>query len=158
MPIEPGLGMFIKVISEALEQYANNQLQSRNLTFSQSKLLMVLGNNPDHTASMKELEEAFHSAQSTVCGIVSRMEKKGLVQALPCGTDKRVKRIALTPDGEIMRLECIDDIRDSESWLTLALDEQEREQLRQLLRKIIAEKWSSGIFCCQQQNDSIKKG
>ena len=74
MPPEPGVGLYLKVLSKALEHYANSQLQNRNLTFSQSKLLMELGDHPDHAATMKELEEAFHSAQSTVCGIVARLE------------------------------------------------------------------------------------
>ena len=153
MPLEPGIGLYLKVLSKALEQYANNQLQTRNLTFSQSKLLMVLGDCTDHTASLKELEEAFHSAQSTVCGIVSRMEKKGLVQALPSGTDRRVKRIALTPAGETLREECVSDILDSERWISAGLTQEENLLMRQLLEKICAEKWSSGAIGPEQKPD-----
>lgn len=143
---KPGVGLYLKILSQSMEQYVNNQLQSRNLTFSQSKLLMVLGDHSDHAASMKELEEAFHSAQSTVCGIVSRMEKKGLVEAIPCEQDKRIKRIRLTGLGEEARATCISDIEESDRWITAVLDEDQRATLFSLLKMMCEEQWSKEDF------------
>lgn len=100
MPCTTGYGLYIKKIGDILEQHMNKQLQHRNLTFGQSKLLMILGECKEHTAGMKELEERVHSAQSTVFGLVSRMEKKGLVTCYTAPNDRRVKMVTLTTEGE----------------------------------------------------------
>ena len=49
---------------------------------------------------MKELEHYFQIAQSTVVGIVSRLEKKELVEAFGDSSDKRIKVVHITPSGE----------------------------------------------------------
>ena len=50
--------------------------------------------------TMKELEHYFQIAQSTVVGIVSRLEKKELVEAFGDSSDKRIKVVHITPSGE----------------------------------------------------------
>ena len=83
MPCEQDIGLLMKMIVDRMEQRANRQLRSLGLTFGQSKILMVLGAAPDGQLTMKELEERFRSAQSTISGLVSRMEKKGLLECRP---------------------------------------------------------------------------
>lgn len=51
------------------------------------------------------------------------MEKKGLIEAIACPGDRRVKRIHLTEAGIAMRETCISDMHASEAWLTAALSE-----------------------------------
>ena len=142
MHTEPPLGMCLKMASNCMEQYINGQLTSRNLTGSQLHMLMELGKRPEGAATMKELEHSFRMAQSTICGLVSRMEKKGLLEDAPLPGDKRVKRIRLTPAGYELRSLCISDFDNAESWLTESLSADEIAALTGLLRKICDDKRS----------------
>ena len=72
-----GYGWYIKRIDNALEKEANQNLQALNLTMQQNRVLILLAHAPAHTLSLKALEEHFSAAQSTVAGLVSRLEKKG---------------------------------------------------------------------------------
>ena len=136
MPCQRDVGRYLKKIGNSMEQHANQQLQSLDLTFSQSKLLMVLGDREHYTASMKELEGVFHSAQSTVSGLVSRMEKKGLVQCSSPSGDKRVKQVTLTEAGLALRAQGIRDIETTNEWLVSALNAEERVLLLDMLDRI----------------------
>ena len=131
-----GYGWYIKRIDNALEKEANQNLQALNLTMQQNHALVMLVHAEDHTLSLKALEERFCAAQSTVAGLVSRLEKKGLVEALHDPEDRRIKLVRLTPDGKAMQLACRQDVVDSETRLTSLLTEAEKEQLITCLQKV----------------------
>ena len=131
-----GYGWYIRRIGNALEKEVNRNLQDHNLTLQQSHVLVMLSRQDDLTLPLKELESRFGAAQSTVAGLVSRLEKKGLVEALHDPEDKRIKLVRLTPDGKAMQLACRQDVVDSEARLTALLTDQEREQLLSCLQKV----------------------
>lgn len=131
-----GYGWFIKRIDNALEKEANSNLQALNLTIQQNRVLIQLVHEADRTLSLKALEERFGAAQSTVAGLVSRLEKKGLVEALSDPADRRVKLVRLTEEGmrlcEISRQNVI----ASEDRLTALLTADEKEALLSCLKKV----------------------
>lgn len=131
-----GYGWFIKRISNALEKEMNHNLQSHNLTMQQSRVLVILAHAPEMTLPLKELEERFCAAQSTVAGLVSRLEKKGLVKGVSAPGDRRVKHVHLTEAGLQMHLACHQDILASEKRLTSQLTDEEKELLLDCLRKV----------------------
>lgn len=131
-----GYGLYIKKLAECMEAEANRSLQSHNLTFIQSKVLMTLMCRDGHIATMKELEAHFDFAQSTVAGLVSRMERKGLIESVPDETDRRIKRVRLTDDGIKLCEACWNDINASDEMLVSALDAQERKLLLHFLERI----------------------
>ena len=133
-----GYGLYFKMVSDCMESRANRSLQSRNLTFSQSKVLRYLAHQPGHTATLKELEMRFHSAQSTVSGLAVRLEQKGLIVATPCPEDRRVKRVTLTEAGERAERGCHEDFIRAEARLVAPLTEGERAQLLDYLQRICA--------------------
>ena len=92
--------LLIKQLHDRLEKYANNDLRSRDLTMMQVSVLQVLKLAEGQKMTMKELEHYFQIAQSTVVGIVSRLEKKELVEAFGDSSDKRIKVVHITPSGE----------------------------------------------------------
>ena len=75
-----GYGWYIKRIDNALEKEANSNLQALNLTMQQNRVLIQLAHAEGNTLSLKALEERFGAAQSTVAGLVSRLEKNALGQ------------------------------------------------------------------------------
>lgn len=131
-----GYGWFIKRIDNALEKEANQNLQALNLTMQQNRVLIHLAHAEDHTLSLKTLEEQFGAAQSTVAGLVSRLEKKGLIEAVPDPADKRVKLARLTDAGIKLHAQGRQLLVESEARLTANLSDEEREIFLSCLKKV----------------------
>ena len=131
-----GYGWFIKRIDNALEKEANQNLQALNLTMQQNRVLILLAHAEEHTLSLKALEEHFGAAQSTVAGLVSRLEKKGLIEAVPDPSDRRVKLARLTEEGARIHAQSRQDVVNSESRLTANLSPEEREVFLSCLKKV----------------------
>ena len=131
-----GYGWFIKRIDNALEKEANQNLQVLNLTMQQNRVLIQLAHAPENTLSLKALEERFGAAQSTVAGLVSRLEKKGLVEARSDPADKRIKLVRLTAEGLALHAQSHQKIVESEERLTRLLSEEEKAALLASLRKV----------------------
>jgi DNA-binding MarR family transcriptional regulator len=104
---------------------------SENLTASQGKTLNVLRRGP---AAMRVLASILTCDASNMTGIVDRLEKRGLVRREPSSTDRRVKNVVLTDEGERV----IDVIR-GKMHTTLAglnrLSDQDQEALYDLLER-----------------------
>lgn len=131
-----GYGCLIKRIDNALEKEANSNLQALNLTMQQNLLLIQLALADSRILSLKTLEERFGAAQSTVAGLVSRLEKKGLIEALSDPADRRVKLVRLTEEGERLNAISRQKVVESEARLTALLTEEEKEQLLNCLKKV----------------------
>ena len=131
-----GYGWYIKRIDNALEKEANQHLQALNLTMQQNRVLIHLAHADGQTLSLKTLEEHFGAAQSTVAGLVSRLEKKGLVEAVPDPADRRVKLAKLTEEGIKLHAQSRQWVVDSEERLTANLSPEEREVFLQCLQKV----------------------
>ncbi len=131
-----GYGWFIKRIDNALEKEANQNLQALNLTMQQNRVLILLAHAEEHTLSLKALEERFCAAQSTVAGLVSRLEKKGLIEAVSSPADRRIKLVRLTEEGARVHAKSRQDVVNSESRLTANLSPEEREVFLSCLKKV----------------------
>ncbi len=131
-----GYGWYIKRIDNALEKEANQNLQALNLTMQQNHALVMLVHAENHTLSLKALEERFCAAQSTVAGLVSRLEKKGLVEAVSDPDDRRVKLVRLTEEGRRLCAISRQNVVDSEDRLTKHLSPEEKEMLLSCLKKV----------------------
>ncbi|MET9904445.1 MarR family transcriptional regulator [Streptomyces sp. NPDC006446] len=104
---------------------------SENLTASQGKTLNVLRRGP---ASMSSLATTLTCDASNMTGIIDRLEKRDLVRREPRPSDRRVKDVVLTAEGERV----IDVIRGKMHTTQAGLnrlDEQERDTLYALLER-----------------------
>ena len=131
-----GYGWYIKRIDNALEKEANQNLQALNLTMQQNRVLILLAHAEEHTLSLKALEEHFSAAQSTVAGLVSRLEKKGLIEAVPDPADRRVKLARLTKEGAQLHAQSRQWVVESEERRTANLSPEEREAFLSCLKKV----------------------
>lgn len=61
--------------------------------------LQFLSKQKEYRANAKQLKEFLNLNASTVSGILSRLEKKGLIAKLPKAADKRITLISLTSKG-----------------------------------------------------------
>ncbi|GAA3508264.1 DNA-binding MarR family transcriptional regulator [Streptosporangium album] len=104
------------------------------LTALQAKALMLVA---AESLPMRRIASTFNCDPSNVTGIVDRLERRGLVRREPSPTDRRVKNITPTDRGR----QVVDDLRGSLGFAAAplgALNEAERVQLRDLLRRMIA--------------------
>lgn len=90
----------VKQIQLKLEQKGSGFLKEHDLTMVQGRVLRFLSSQTNHCISMKGLEKELNVAQSTSASLVSRLEKKGLVELLQDPQDKRIKLIKMTSNGE----------------------------------------------------------
>ena len=133
-----GYGLYFKKISDAMAKRANRSLQSHNLTLSQFHMLMALASSKEKTYSLKELEAHFRVAQSTMAGLVARLEHKGMLETLSDPEDRRIKRVQLTKAGLETSQACRADIRQTEETLVAGLNEEEKALLMDMLRRVYA--------------------
>ncbi|MFC8981241.1 MarR family winged helix-turn-helix transcriptional regulator [Streptomyces sp. NPDC057411] len=70
---------------------------SENLTASQGRALTALRRGP---AAMRALADTMTCDASNMTGIIDRLEKRGLVRREAGASDRRVKNVILTPEGE----------------------------------------------------------
>lgn len=126
-------GLLIKQMHDCLEKQANNSLRPKDLTMMQVSVLMYLQEAAGMQQPMKEIERHFRVAQSTAAGIISRLEQKGLVEAIADADDKRVKLVHLTRAGEACCAEAAGHMHEAEDLLTRGFSEAEKETLHALL-------------------------
>lgn len=131
-----GFGWYIKRIDNAFAREAYRNAQSRNLTMQQNHLLFVLSDAENHARTLKELESIFGCAQSTLAGLVARLEKKGLVEGFTDPRDRRIKHVRLTESGMAMRKSCHEDMRRAEARLAAGLTEEEKAIFLSCLQKV----------------------
>lgn len=129
-------GALIKQINDELEKNANNALRSKDLTLTQMGALLELACMEGYEMSLKELEKRLHVAQSTAAGIISRLERKGLVESFGNLKDRRVKIVRLTQAG-LNSVRASDSHRlHAEEQLLSSLTETEKDIFFALLKKV----------------------
>lgn len=129
-------GKLIKQISDELRKRVDNKMRSQDLTLAQVGVLLGLKNSPEKQLSMKELEKNIHVAQSTVVGIVSRLEQKGFVESYGDSSDKRIKLVQLTESGAERIRGAEQDMVETEQFILSGLTETEQEIFFSLLKKV----------------------
>ena len=131
-------GIMIKQINDALSKIANNDLRESDLTISQVGMLSTLYHAENQDMTLKELEKAHHVSQPTVFGIVRRLSEKGLVITFDDEVNQRIKHVRLTEEG-IRQAEIGEShMADTEALLMKNLSEEERIQLKIVLKKILS--------------------
>ena len=112
---------------------ATEMLQPLGLTPGHVKLMMKLEEGEGR--AMGSLAQSFHCDASTMTWLVDRLEERGLVERRMLPSDRRVKSVALTPQGAGTKAELMDRLFDPPEEL-LALDRDALELLEETLTKI----------------------
>ncbi|WP_370416956.1 MarR family winged helix-turn-helix transcriptional regulator [Streptomyces fradiae] len=105
---------------------------SENLTASQGKALTVLRRGP---AAMRALAETMTCDASNMTGIIDRLEKRGLVRREADASDRRVKNVILTPEGERVTDAIRAKMHTTHDGLA-RLDDTDRDTLYTLLERV----------------------
>lgn len=131
------VAILVKRASLVVEKISNQMLVSYDLTHTQFKILMFLYRSPDQSVRQADIEARFSLTNPTVTGIIQNLEKKKLVQRVENPDDKRSKLLALTEQARAMetKMNELSELREQE--ITKNLTNDECEQLKLLLKKIV---------------------
>ncbi|MFF5637003.1 MarR family winged helix-turn-helix transcriptional regulator [Streptomyces sp. NPDC012825] len=113
---------------------------SENLTASQGRALTALRRGP---AAMRALAESMTCDASNMTGIVDRLEKRGLVRREADASDRRVKNVVLTAEGERVTDAIRARMCATRDGLD-RLDDRDRDRLHALLERV----FGSGSTAC----------
>jgi MarR family 2-MHQ and catechol resistance regulon transcriptional repressor len=99
--------------------------------------LIRLARSPGHRLRMSDLAAQTGLSPSGLTRAVDRLEAAGLVERLPCPSDRRGAFAALTPAGlDRVRAAVEPHLTHVERHFTSALSADEHRQLARLLRKV----------------------
>ena len=117
-------------VMQAMKEHVTALASEFDLTLSQLDAMKNLG----EPCSQRELAQCLHFDASNVTDIVDRLEARGLVSRTIDPTDRRVRRLVLTAEGEAVRRKLFERAVDEAPISSLTPAEQ--GQLRDLLAKI----------------------
>lgn len=129
-------GELLKRINDLFQARANRELQELDVTITQMKMMVYLDPQPDHSATLKEMERHFGTAQATIAGIAGRLEKKQLLESYTDALDRRIKHVCLSPSGLALCQHARASMEAKEDWLLRTLTPEERLEFRRLLKKV----------------------
>ncbi|OOB77323.1 MAG: hypothetical protein BEN18_10665 [Epulopiscium sp. Nuni2H_MBin001] len=135
MEDKPVLQMF-KQLHDKIAKETNCILATEDLTFSQRPILHILSHSENGTTTLKHLEKTLHLAQSTVAGLVARLEAKGFVETSQDATDKRVKIVTLTQKARQTDLAIKMHLQQIEDDFLSVLTPEERATFIELVNKL----------------------
>jgi DNA-binding MarR family transcriptional regulator len=112
--------------------------KKHGISIPQLLCLYYLNDQVDFQSAHKEIKDFLQLNASTVTGIISRLEKKGLVARLPNHSDKRVALVALTAKGAKLLEITPDPLHDRLSQRLQQLSPQELKELDDAFDLIIS--------------------
>lgn len=131
MDSSKALMTYLRVI-HCMSQQLRGHFGKLNLTFPQTLVLIALGDG--ESVPISSLAERTGSANSTVSGVVDRLEKLGLARRERSESDRRVIRVSATERYQELRRETEADIADYFDNLLGGAAAEERDTLVQALR------------------------
>lgn len=124
------LHAYLKVTQHMSQQF-RTYFGQFNLTFPQAMVLTALGESG--AMPISALAEKTGSANSTISGIVDRLEKLGLAHRTRSEKDRRVIYVEATGQYLGLREEALSSVNDYFSTLVRDIPPEEREQILQAL-------------------------
>lgn len=121
-------------VTQHMSQQFRSHFGRMDLTFPQALVLSVLGE--EGPVPISALAERTGSANSTVSGIVDRLEKLGLAQRQRSETDRRVIYVTATEKYAALRDKAVTDVNSYFSTLMGNMPEEDRKLVAAALQKL----------------------
>jgi len=98
--IGKSVGYLLARAKSMLSQGVEQELNSLDMTHAQASCLMMLAKGEANTVT--DLARELSTDAGSVTRLLSRMEKRGLIERTRRDNDRRVVDLSLTPEGETM--------------------------------------------------------
>lgn len=117
----------LKHVMNIVRQNIESQFQEMKLTGPQGMLIGTLA----HSEQMKisELSEKIGLSNSTVSGIIDRLEKQGLVERIRSEEDRRVVYVKVTEEFQKSAKKRFQELEEKLEALMLNASSEEREKI-----------------------------
>lgn len=123
----------IKRVSQGIKQEIHKQFGEMNLTAPQGMLIGTLTKNGP--MKVKDLSEMMCLSNSTVSGIIDRLEKSGHVERVRSEEDRRVVMIDVTPKTR----ECTGErFKGMDSLMTQIIDYSIDDEVEDIIKGLAA--------------------
>lgn len=129
------LGMRVRILSKTIKQGIDQKLTTLDLTGQQSFVLRFLSERQGEPVYPKDIEKRFDLTHPTVSGILQRLEAKGFLCSQWDETDRRCKRVTLTPKGLECQKEIGRYIQYMERTMVSGMTQEECETFLRLLEQ-----------------------
>lgn len=104
------------------------------LSLQEMKVIKFLGET--ESCIMREISEHFNVALSTTTNVVDKLEEKGFVRRERIEEDRRIVKVFLTPAGQKIFQQCLEDFLKMSRCMLMALSETEQDVYLSLIEKI----------------------
>lgn len=108
----------------------NQAAAAHDLSLTQLRVLAILR---DREPKMAELADYLGLDRSSVSGLIDRAAKRGLVERIAGGDDKRAVRVALSHDGQRLAVLLAEEIGELIAPMASSLGAADRKRLGVLL-------------------------
>ena len=133
------IAIMIKLASTDFDKQSNQALAPFDMTNSQYKVLKYILTKPELSVRQIDIENYFSMSNPTVTGLLQNMEKHGLIERAVNPEDKRSKVIRVTDKVRAEETELIRLGTEMEDRFTQNLSDEEKQQMKELLRKLLGE-------------------
>ncbi len=133
--IEESVGYLLARARTKLAKAVDIELAQHDITHAQGSMLLMLNSGNYSTAA--ELSRELYIDSASITRMIDRLEKRGLIQRMPRGDDRRVINLRLTEVG----VELADKLPDlymgvlNQNFIEFSGDEV--DTLKTLLRKLL---------------------
>jgi DNA-binding MarR family transcriptional regulator len=131
---ERHVGFLISDVARLMRTAFDRRVRGLGLTRSQWLVINRLHRRPGATQS--ELAEMLEVEKATAGRMVDRMEKKGWVVRRPDSADRRVNRLHLSPDAELIQVRLAEIAERTVDDALALLSAREREQFAEAMRRV----------------------
>lgn len=137
-PVKEAIIARLAILSRHVAQVRREALASDGLLHWQFKVLLNLRRlGPPYTASPSELAELLGLTRGALSARLGPMEDAGLITRTTDDGDRRRVHVRLTTAGSTALERHLDAEDEGEGALLSTLDDEERESLAHLLRKLV---------------------
>ena len=131
------IGKLIKQLHIALENNFNKFSKKYKLTSSQMDILIFLLHNENKIVNQRDIENFLSLSNPTIAGTLLRLEKKGFIIRKISSKDKRYKEIYLTDKSRELKDIIFKYIRDNDNKMFSNMSEEDKENLKNIITKIL---------------------
>ena len=129
------VGFAIKAIGHDIKRFMDNITQDSEVTGMQRGILYFIGDSTEDVFQ-KDVEKQFNIRRSSASGILSLMEKNGLIRREGVANDARLKKLVLTDKAKTFRNKMIQEIEEIEKVIVQGITQEELDVFFSVLEKI----------------------
>lgn len=131
-------GMVINQISNRLRRRSQAVQKSVGISESQGRVLnFIIVESRLRDVYPRDIEEEFDLRSSTVTGIVSDLEKEGLIKRIADKKDGRLKKLIITDKAENIIDALQEEIEETERLLLTGISKEEKAIFLDIARRML---------------------